>query len=88
MHRDAVLGVLARYPVSDPRIVGSTARGDDADGDELDLLVHVDEAISYFALASLVMDLESVLGCAVDLGEDDVVRVHTRALVLGDARPL
>lgn len=38
-HRDKVLEIIARYPVSNPRIFGSVARGEDVEGFDVDLLV-------------------------------------------------
>jgi hypothetical protein len=34
-----VRAVIARYPVANPRIFGSVARGEDEEGSDLDLLV-------------------------------------------------
>ena len=38
-HRDEVREIIARYPVSNPRIFGSAARGEDTEGSDLDILV-------------------------------------------------
>jgi len=37
-HRDEVLAIIARYPVTNPRIFGSVARGDDVEGSDVDIL--------------------------------------------------
>ena len=36
---DQIREVIARYPVRNPRVFGSAARGDDTEGSDLDLLV-------------------------------------------------
>ena len=36
---DEIREIVARYPVRNPRIFGSAARGDDEEGSDLDLLV-------------------------------------------------
>ena len=87
-HRDEVLAIIARYPVSNPRVFGSVARGEDTEGSDLDLLVHVEGRLSYFDLASLALELGSVLGCEVDLGEDACVRPHAAESIFADARPI
>ena len=38
-YRDEVLAIIARYPVTNPRVFGSTARGEDVEGSDLDILV-------------------------------------------------
>jgi predicted nucleotidyltransferase len=87
-HRDKVLEIVARYPVSNPRIFGSAARGDDTQGSDLDLLVHPEGKRTYFDLAQLALDLEGLLGCKVDLGEDNALKSHTADRILADARPI
>lgn len=39
-HRDEVLAIIARHAVSNPRVFGSVARGEDEEGSDLDMLVH------------------------------------------------
>ncbi len=87
-HRDEVLAVMTRYPVSNPRVFGSVARGEDEEGSDLDLLVHPDPSMSYFDLARLALDIEAILGCRVDLGEDTALRPETAKSILKDARRL
>ncbi|HEV7416015.1 MAG TPA: nucleotidyltransferase domain-containing protein [Tianweitania sediminis] len=38
-HRDEGIAILAKYPVSNPRVFGSVARGEDTEGSDLDILV-------------------------------------------------
>jgi predicted nucleotidyltransferase len=87
-NRDKVLEIIARYPVSNPRIFGSAARGDDSDGSDLDLLIHPEARVTYFDLARLALDLEGLLGCKVDLGEDTALKAHAAPSILADARPI
>jgi uncharacterized protein len=87
-HRDEVLEILKRYPVSNPRVFGSVARGEDAEGSDLDILVQPSSDMSYFDLARLSQQLQAVLGVPVDLGEEDCLKAPARASILSDARPL
>ena len=87
-HRDEVLAIIARYPVTNPRIFGSVARGEDVEGSDIDILVHPDGRLSYFDLAALALEIEAILGCRVDLGENTCVRPHAAESIFGDARTL
>ena len=87
-HRDQVLEIIGRYPVSNPRVFGSAARGEDQETSDLDLLVHVEGPMSYFDLAGLALELEALLGCKIDLGEDTSVRKHAAESIFSDARAI
>jgi len=66
-HRDEVLEIIARYPVSNPRIFGSVARGEDVEGSDVDILVDDEGAASTFDLAGLELELEALLRARVDV---------------------
>lgn len=87
-HRDKVLEIIARYPVSNPRIFGSTARGEDKEGSDLDLVVDPEGTFSYFDMAGLAIELEGVLGCPVDIGTARSLRPHISANAVRDFRPV
>ena len=87
-HRDEVLAIIARYPVANPRVFGSVARGEDIEGSDIDIVVEPQGRIAYFILAKLATELEDALGCKVDLGESDTVRSHASASIFADARPI
>ena len=65
-HRDEVLAILARYPVSNPRIFGSVARGEDTEDSDLDLLVDA-EQMSTFDFARLELELEAATETRVEV---------------------
>ena len=87
-HRTEVLAIIARYPVANPRVFGSVARGEDVEGSDIDILIEPRGRMSYFDLAKLACELEEALGCKVDLGEADSMRTHAAAGILADARPI
>lgn len=66
-NRDKVLEIIARYPVSNPRIFGSVARGEDDEGSDLDILVDHEGTVSTFDLAGLEIELEALLLTPVDI---------------------
>jgi predicted nucleotidyltransferase len=87
LHRDAVLRILAAAGARNPRVFGSVARGEDTEGNDLDLWIHPAPGFSLFDLGGLVVDLEELLGVPVDIG----TRFRTRRIeddVRRDARPL
>lgn len=64
---DEVRAVIARYPVRNPRLFGSVARGDDGDESDLDLLVEPLETASLFDIAGLELELRDLLGIRVEV---------------------
>lgn len=64
---DRVMAILSRFDVKNPRIFGSTARAEDDDESDLDILVEPGEELTFFDLARIERELSSVLGCRVDV---------------------
>jgi predicted nucleotidyltransferase len=87
-HRDEVLRIIARYPVSNPRVFGSAARGEDTEGSDLDLVIDPDGSFSYFDMARLALELEKLLGCPVDLGTARSLKKHVVQDATRDFRPI
>ena len=67
-HRDEVLAIIARYPVSNPRVFGSVARGEDEEGSDVDILVEPDGPLTFFDIFELEERLSSLLNCPVEIG--------------------
>ncbi len=86
-HRDEVLAIIARYPVSNPRVFGSVARGEDVEGSDLDLLVD-DRHASTFDLAGLELELEALLRSQVDVRTPGDLAKGVAASVARDLKPL
>jgi len=85
---DQVRAIIARYPVRNPRMFGSAARGEDSDGSDLDLLVEPTQDTTLFDLAGLKLDLEALLGVTVDIATPRALRAGTIERIAGDLRPL
>lgn len=88
LQRNAVRAAAERFRTVNPRVFGSVARGDDADGSDLDLLVDPLPGTTLFDLGGLQVELEALLGVPVDLLTPGDLPVKFRAKVLAEARPV
>lgn len=64
---DGLQEIWDRYAITDVRVFGSVARGDDEPGSDLDLLFRGPDNFSLFTMVDLNDDLEALLGVPVDL---------------------
>jgi predicted nucleotidyltransferase len=68
IHREEIRGIVGRYPrLSNLRVVGSVARGEDNEGSDVDFLVDLASGATLFDLGGLHEDLEDLLGIPVDV---------------------
>jgi len=70
------------------RVFGSAARGTAGPESDLDLLVDAGPNTSSWFPAGLMVDLEDLLGCRVDVAAEDTLHWVIRDRVLAEARPL
>jgi uncharacterized protein len=68
---EQVREVLGRYHVTNPRVFGSVARGEDTEESDVDLLVTTPADFDIFDKAMLTEALEEALGVHVDVVPDD-----------------
>jgi uncharacterized protein len=87
-HRSEVLQIALRYGLTNLRVFGSVARGQDTVDSDVDLLVDVGPGVGLMSLARAERDLERLLGARVDLVPVSDLKAGVAASVLGDARPL
>jgi len=78
-HRRELNDVLRRHRVTNARIFGSVARGDDHEGSDLDLLVDFAPGTSLVDIIGIQEELKSVLGTAVDIVPDKGLKERVRA---------
>ena len=86
--RPEVLKAAERHGARNVRLFGSVARGEDGPDSDLDLLVELDKGRSLLDHAALVIELESILGCRVDVATEQGLRPRVRERVLAEAVPL
>lgn len=66
-NRDAVRAIIARYPVTNPRVFGSTARGEDTEASDLDIIVERLGAMSFRDIFEMENAVSEMLGVRVDI---------------------
>lgn len=88
MQRSAVREVIGRFRVANPRVFGSALLGTDLDGSDLDLLVDPLPGTTLFDLGGLQVELEELLGVAVEVLTPGDLPVKFRQQVLDQARPV
>lgn len=78
--------MLARHGAGNARVFGSVARGDARKESDLDLLLDLEPGRSLLDLAGVVVDLQDLLGCRVDVTrEGGLRRPALRARILREA---
>ena len=79
-----------RFGVARLEVFGSSSRGDFRPDSDVDLLVEFlpGERVGLLRLAELQLELQSLLGCDVDLVPRGGLKPMIRDRVLGDARAL
>ena len=87
-HRDEVLAIIARYPVSNPRLFGSVARGEDVEGSDIDILVDGQKGATFIDLARLEIEIENLLNVPVGVHTPDEFRSEAIARIAFDRRAL
>ena len=86
--RDEILRISAKHGAYNVRIFGSVARGE-ADGEsDIDVLVDLEAGRNLLDLGGLLMDLQELLQCQVDVVTERGLRPRIRERVLAEAVPL
>ena len=86
--RSQILDLAQRYGARNVRMIGSVARGEAGPDSDLDLLVDLERGRSLLDQAALMIELEKLLGCKVDVATDQGLRSRVRERVLKEAVPL
>jgi predicted nucleotidyltransferase len=88
LHREEIRRVAMRHCVSNLRIFGSVAQGNDREGSDLDLLVDAGEKTTLYDLVALEKSLATLLGIPVDVQTPTSISKRFRGAVLNEAIPL
>jgi|SRR5579885_212781 predicted nucleotidyltransferase len=83
--REDIPGIAERYGAYNVRVFGSVARKEaDAESD-IDFLVDMEPGRTLFDIGGLLMDLQELPGCNVDVVTEDGLRSRIRERVLKEA---
>jgi hypothetical protein len=86
--REKILRLAKRYGVTNIRVFGSAARGDDTAESDIDFLVELEPGRSLFDVGGLLMELETLLHCKVDVITEKSLHWYIRDKVLSEAKAL
>ena len=81
---DKVEEIRKRFSVNTLSIFGSAARGEMADGSDIDILVAFDQRASFDLFMDLKFYLEELLETSVDLVTDKALRPQVRQAIEGE----
>jgi predicted nucleotidyltransferase len=84
-NRERILQTAAKYGAYNIRIFGSVARGEADASSDVDFLVEMEPGRSLFDLGGLLMDLQELLNCKVDIVTEKGLRQRIRERVLKEA---
>ena len=87
-HRLEILALAERHGLRDVRLFGSMARDDWNDGSDVDLLVTLAPGATGLALGGMLMDVQDLLRCRVDIVTEAGLHPAFRQCVLQEAKRL
>lgn len=87
-HRREIIHRARAAGVTNIRLFGSTARGEDAEGSDIDLLVDFDLSAGLLPIVELKRELEIILGRDVDLAPLALLKPEVAQRALSEAVPL
>jgi predicted nucleotidyltransferase len=83
--RDDIKRIAAQHGAYNVRVFGSVARGDARPESDVDLLIDAGPTTSSWFPAGLILDLEDLLGCRVQVVTEKALNPYLRDAVLGEA---
>ena len=86
--REEILRVATKYGARNVRVFGSVARGDADAVSDIDFLVEMEPERSLLDLGGLQVELETVMGCHVDVVTEKGLKTRIRGRVLAEAVPV
>ncbi len=88
-NREEILAIASKHGAFNVRIFGSVARGEETENSDIDFLIDYDiKKISPWFPGGLLMDLQYILGCKVDIVTEKGLSRLIRECVLSEAKVL
>lgn len=88
LHRTQIRQIALSHHVQDIRVFGSTLRGEDIEGSDLDLLVEPTPDTTLFDIGAICFELKQLLGLDIDVLTPNALPDKVRARVLREAKPV
>lgn len=88
VHRLEIRRIALNHRVRELRVFGSTARGQDTETSDLDLLVDPAVETSLFDIGAIQFEVSELLGIPVDVLTPKALPDHIREKVLKEAMPV
>ena len=86
--RAEIMKIAAKHGANNIRIFGSAVRGEATPESDIDFLVDAGPDTSSWFPAGLILDLQELLGCRVEVVTERGLNPHIREHVLREAVPL
>ena len=86
--REEILAIAAKRGAKSIRVFGSVARGDYGSMSDIDFLVDMEKGRTLLDVGGLLMDLQDLLGCKVDVLTEKALKGSVRDEVLREAIPV
>ena len=83
--REDIQRIATNHGVTNIRVFGSVARDQPRQDSDIDLLIEVGPTVSSWFPAGLILDLENLLGCRVEVVTEKSLNPHIRERVLREA---
>jgi predicted nucleotidyltransferase len=84
--REEILQIAAKHGAFNVRVFGSVARGEETENSDIDLLIDYDlKKTSPWFPGGLLMDLQDLLGCKVDIVTEKGLSRFIKDRVLAEA---
>ena len=87
-HREEIRRIVAAHRGANPRVFGSTLRGEDKVGSDLDILIDRQKGMTLFDLCALWHEVETLLGVPVDVVSSGSLNPRWGSRVLAEAQPI
>lgn len=85
LHRQAIRTIVESHSARNARVFGSTARGEDEEGSDLDLLIEPTPETTLFDIGAIRHELLELLGVPVDVLTPNALPEKLRAQVIAEA---
>ena len=83
--RRDILSIAGKHGAHNVRLIGSLARGEPDSNSDIDLLVELELGRTLLDHAALILELEKLLGCKVDVASERGIRERIRHRVSEEA---